>query len=110
MKVELKTVGTRNEDGYTSETRNIMVNAEKVGFVNLMIDEEYTYCECIAICEEHRNKGIGTQVLEELSSEFCGIVVAPDNEDARRLYERLGREWVHEDAGYIDQGFGVYEI
>lgn len=40
MKVELKTVSTRNEDGYTSETRNIMVNDSKVGFVNLMIDEK----------------------------------------------------------------------
>lgn len=67
-------------------------------------------CELIVVYDEYRNKGIGTQALEELSSEFCGIVVAPDNENARRLYERLGREWIHEDADYIDQGFGVYEI
>lgn len=60
--------------------------------------------------EEYRNRGIGTAALQALSDEFCGIVVAPDNADALRLYQRIGNEGTHDDAGNIDQGFGVYII
>lgn len=41
---------------------------------------------------------------------FGDIVVAPDNEDAKRLYERIGCEYNGNDADYIDQGYGVYRI
>lgn len=110
MTIEFKTYSTSEEDTYTTEEREIVVDGETVGSVNLMLDSRYAYCECITVYQEYRNRGIGTAALQALSDEFCGIVVAPDNADALRLYQRIGREWTHDDAGYIDQGFGVYEI
>lgn len=110
MDVRFDTVSTSAEDTYTAEYRDIVADGTTVGSVSLMIDAEYTYCERIDVDEQYRNCGIGTAALQSLSSEFGGIVVAPDNEDALRLYERIGSEWSHSDAAYIDQGFGVYEI
>lgn len=72
--------------------------------------DDTAYCERIDIDEEYRNNGYGTSALNELSEMFDGITVAPDNEDAKRLYERIGCESRYENADYIDQGFGVYDI
>ena len=64
--------------------------------------------EDLFVMPELRSKGIGTQILsygERLAAERrfarIGLAVGIDNLRARALYERLG---------YVDTGFGVFEI
>lgn len=110
MAIEIKKEKEIQEDGYTAIQCAIMMDGKEVGVCNVLEDADYAYCESIAIYEDERNQGYGTAALYELSSMYGGIVVAPDNTDAKRLYGRLGSEWSGEDAPYIDQGYGVYEI
>lgn len=98
------------EDSYTNYCFDIMADGVKVGDCSVMVDENSAYCERIDINEDQRNKGYGTAALQELSSMYGEVIVAPDNEDAQRLYDRLGFEYNGEDADYIDQGYGVYRI
>ena len=95
------------EDTYETINFDIIENSLTVGYVTVIQDSFSAYCERIDIDEPYRNKGYGTSALLALSDMFHGIIVAPDNEDARRLYDRIGRE--SSDDMY-DQGFGVYEI
>lgn len=81
-------------------------------------DNDVCYVERIDIDEEFRGKGIGTEVLTSTLWDKCGyryVVVAPDNEKAKRLYERIGEEYSYipdceVDFSYNDLGFGVYVI
>lgn len=98
------------EDCYTCVEIDICKDGQCIGGCYMMVDEKLAYCEQLFIDEEYRNRGYGTEALKQLSSKYDGVVVAPDNEDAKRLYERIGREYDEDVAGYIDQGFGVYEI
>lgn len=100
----------REEESYTTYCFDITADGMKVGDCSMMVDENSAYCERIDIDGNHRNKGYGTAALQELSSMYGEIIVAPDNADAQRLYERLGYEYNGEDADYIDQGYGVYSI
>jgi GNAT superfamily N-acetyltransferase len=78
------------------------------------IIEEYVHLERIDIDDEHQRKGYGTAAIKALAEKFGALVAAPDNEDARRLYERIGEdayevgstkdEWML----YLDLGYGVY--
>ena len=76
----------------------IMLDDAKIGYVEIYIgydddgDETYTFVKTIDIDEEHRNHGYGTQVLKTLADEHDGIYLCPDNDDAERLYARLGDE------------------
>lgn len=110
MNVIIERVRTYEEEDYTVENYSICVDGKNVGCADMMVNEKYGYCDNIQVNSEYRNQGIGTQVLNQLSEIYGGIVIAPDNADAQRLYERLGSEWYGEEAGYIDQGYGVYEI
>lgn len=110
MTVEIKKIREIEEENYVSLSYDILKEGTSVGGATVMSDSGYTYCDRIDIDENFRNLGIGTAALQLLSEEFGGLVVAPDNENARRLYDRIGCEWNGEDAPYIDQGFGVYEI
>lgn len=98
------------EDAYTSIAFAIFEGGLEVGACSIMMDDAYAYCERIDIYDGLQGRGYGTEALHELSRMYGGIVVAPDNADAKKLYERLGSEWSGEDAPYIDQGYGVYEI
>lgn len=98
---------------------SIIADGTKAGEVWILVDFEdadgWCYVERIDIDEEFRNKGIGTQVLTRTLFDTCGwecrtVVVAPDNEDAKRLYERIGEDCIYTDFGYYDQGYGVYKI
>ena len=95
------------EDSYTAIHFDIIENNITVGYATVIHDSSSAYCERIDIEEAYRNRGFGTAALYDLSAMFHGIIVAPDNEDARRLYDRIGYE--SSDDMY-DQGFGVYEI
>lgn len=103
----IKETRRTEEDSYEAISYDIIENGITVGYATIIKDDNSAYCERIDIEEEYRNRGFGTAALYDLSSEFHGIIIAPDNEDARRLYERLGYE--SSDDMY-DQGFGVYEI
>lgn len=106
----LKMTRTFEESSYTAIAFDIIENDQIVGGCSIMVDDNSAYCERIDIDEEYRNRGYGTAAFTELSEMYDGIIVAPDNEDAQRLYDRLGFEYNGEDADYIDQGYGVYRI
>jgi len=96
------------EDSYTYEMYEIIADSVKVGAFSLMIDDESTYLERIDIEEEHQNKGYGTAAILKIARTFNEVFTAPDNENAQRLYKKIGVESSkHEE---VDQGFGVYEF
>jgi len=77
-------------------------------------DTAMSYLDGIEILEEHRNQGHGTKALYKIREAYGTYFLAPDNEDAQRLYERVADEMKQADYdsfGFaIDQGFGVYEM
>ena len=95
------------EDSYESINYDIVGDGKTIGYATIINDENEAYLERIDIDEEYRNQGLGTKAILDLSEKYGGLIVAPDNEDARRLYERLGYETSND---MYDQGFGVYEI
>ena len=103
----IKETSRSQEDSYEAINFDIIENNFVVGYASVMVDENSAYCERIDIEEEYRNNGFGTAALYDLSNLFHGIIVAPDNEDAQRLYERIG---CGTSDDMYDQGFGVYEI
>lgn len=105
----IKQTRSYQEDDYTVDIYTALESDTGIGGATVMVSEDGAYVERIDIDEAHRGKGHGTAFLLELSGIYCGIYLAPDSEDSRRLYERLGRDassryWM------VDQGFGVYEI
>lgn len=99
---------------------DILADGEKVGTLSIIDqfndENDVAYVERIDIVEAFRGQGIGTTVLTScLKETYSAVVTAPDNEDAKRLYERIGEEYsgiygVENDFSYEDQGFGVYTI
>ena len=70
---------------------------------------EYTQLERIDIDEDFRGKGFGTAAIKTMRENYGRIVAAPDSEDSKRLYERIGK-LVIDTTGRLDVGFGVYEF
>ena len=93
---------------------DIVVDGTIIGGGNIDQDESGAYLERIDIEEEHQGQGHGTKALYEIAEVYGDYYLAPDNEDAQRLYERVAEPMSQEDYdsfGFaIDQGFGVYEI
>lgn len=93
---------------------DIEVDGQIVGGGSMMVDEDSSYLERIDIDEEHRGKGYGTQALYLLRDIYGPYYLAADNEDARRLYDRIADEMPqveYDRWGFaIDQGFGVHVI
>ncbi len=79
-----------------------------------VVENGTTYLEALEIQEEHRNQGYGTEALYELAKIYGEICLAPDNEDAQRLYERIADDMKDSDYnefGFaLDQGYGVYVL
>ena len=77
-------------------------------------DDENCYLERLDIDEEHRNQGHGTSALYALRKTYGTYFLAPDNEDAQRLYERVAdkmKDKAYGEFGFaVDQGYGVYEM
>lgn len=106
--------------------RRILLVAEMegrvVGQVFLQVDSAFAggngraaYLYALRVRREHRNRGIGTELVREAESVLRQrgfsrvlISVAQDNDAARRLYERLGYEVFGDDPGnwsfFDDQG------
>ena len=98
------------EDSYTNIEFVMKLDGEEIGWASVM-DDGKAYVERIDIAEDHRNCGYGTEFINYLSREFGSVFLAPDNEDAQRLYDRLGYDVTGKDEwSYVDQGYGVYEI
>lgn len=97
------------EDSYEAIGYSIQLDGSEIGTASVQASAT-AYVERIDIDEEQRGQGYGTEALRQLSRIHGGIYLAPDNDDARRLYERIGTEYDGPDAEYIDQGYGVYEI
>ncbi len=76
--------------------------------------EDRPYLERFDIIEGYRRRGYGTKALLLLRAMHGSYILAPDNEQAQQLYERIGRKITESDYskwGFAaDQGFGVYEI
>lgn len=114
----VETSRTNDEDANAVYTwYDIIIDGKKVGDIEVVTDfdkneaDSVAYIERIDIDEAFRNQGIGTATIEKISEEHEYAVLAPDNEDAQRLYERLGYDISdHEVYGYCDQGYGVYRI
>jgi len=95
----------------------IEVNDVVVGSGCMMVaehEDDFSYLERIDIFEEYQNQGFGTAALYALCEIYGGFFLAPDNEGARRLYDRIADSMKQKDYdafGFsIDQGFGVYEM
>ena len=100
---------------------NIMFNGKCVGTTEI-IDyfndyNDICYVERIDIDEDYRGQGLGTDVLtNQFRYEgYRDVVVAPDNEDAKRLYQRIGDETNYvsgcdRNFSDLDQGYGVFVI
>lgn len=99
-----------DEGSYTSMAYVMTLDGKEIGWASLSVSEN-AYCERIDIDEAHRNQGHGTAFLRALASEHGSLFIAPDNEDAQRLYDRIGWDVSDKDDWWaVDQGFGVYEI
>lgn len=97
------------EGGY--QRRDIKLNGETVGTVAIRIYDDYSEIDRIDIDEKYRNKGIGTTVLGDIAGEFDTTYIVPDNENAKRLYERIGEEVTSGEVyENLDQGYGVYQL
>jgi len=103
-----------DEESYESISIKAVVDGKKVGVMALMVSNSEAYIERIDVVEGERNKGYGTQMLQYAASLYGYTYIAPDNEDAKRLYDRIGSEMNGADYGrvglYVDQGYGVYEL
>ena len=106
-------ITTRTEEGCIHK---MYVAGRSVGRARVDLSAEqgedpWAYCELLYIEPEMRGQGLGTEMLLWMAARYGSIILAPDNQDAQRLYKRLGREAYGREAYYyIDQGFGVYEI
>lgn len=74
------------------EDRDIVLNGEKIGYVQLCIMGDVVYLASIDIDESQRNRGYGTEVLGSLVDEFGRFYLCPENDRCVTLYERLGEE------------------
>lgn len=108
--VTLNVKKSTDMDTYTYDNIAIMLDGKEVGTIGIVADENEPYLERIDIDEKYRNKGIGTDALRLVAEKYGEFLIAPDNEDAKRLYERYGDESNSDNAPYLDQGYGVYSI
>ena len=101
------------------EGRNVgyryYLNDTVIASVSIITDDKSTYVERIDVGDKYQNLGFGTRILKQLADEYGDVYVAPDNEDAKRLYERIGYDEVgsrayNESYYAVDEGYGVYSI
>lgn len=109
--VVLNVERTTDEDSYLYDNAAILQNGVEVGAAEISYGtDELPYVERIDIYPEYRNQGIGTKALKLIADKYGDYLIAPDNQDAARLYARLGELVETDITSYIDQGYGVYEI
>jgi len=91
---------------------DIKISNQAIGCGSMIEDDSGCYLERIDIDLQHRGKGYGTQALHQLRNIYGSYYLAPDNADAKRLYDRICDKMdfdTYSRFGFaIDQGFGVY--
>lgn len=110
--VEIAETATYSVDGGVEHMITAHVGGVDVGGASVIVyDNGDAYIERVDIDGGHRNRGYGTAMLKQLAAMYGDVYLAPDNDDARRLYARLGDDVTSKGSwGYVDQGFGVYAI
>ena len=122
MTTTIKTKKAISHNYGTSLLLDILADGKRVGEAittvchgeDLKYLLEYAHLNCIDIDEAHRGKGYGTEAIELMRKFYGRIVTAPDSEDSRRYFERIGEPAVDTTGAlaeaFLDVGFGVYEI
>lgn len=91
---------------------DIIVNGQEVGGMAINEYEDgAAVLERFDIEDDQQNKGYGTEAFKQMANDFLVLIVAPDNEDAKRLYERLATpmpDHLMDDWWPLDQGYGLY--
>nr|DAG63865.1 MAG TPA: acetyltransferase domain containing protein [Caudoviricetes sp.] len=110
--VEMALSATYTVDDGTEYMYTARVGGVDVGGASVIVyDSGDAYIERIDVDDGYRNRGYGTAMLKQLAALYGAVYLAPDNDDARRLYVRLGDDVTSNGSwGYIDQGYGVYAI
>lgn len=105
----------------TEEGIEYLYEGEHVKATVQMLSDDTAYLSRIDVEEGFRGQGIGTEALKAIRKDFWKLYYAPDNEDAERLYARLGTKVIGDEVDeylpsdleclyYLDQGFGIYEL
>lgn len=110
--VEMAVSATYTVDDGTEYMYTARVGGVDVGGASVIVyDSGDAYIERVDVDDGYRNRGYGTSLLNQLAVMYGTVYLAPDNDDARRLYARLGDDVTDKGTwGYVDQGFGVYAI
>ena len=120
MTTTIKVTKTETYEFIGSVFLDILTDDKIVGSATLIRyygedgDRKYTHLERIDIDEDFRGKGFGTAAIKTMCENYGRIVAAPDSEDSKRLYERIGNLVIdttgHMEEVYLCVGFGVYEF
>ncbi|MDD4069399.1 MAG: ribosomal protein S18-alanine N-acetyltransferase [Candidatus Izemoplasmatales bacterium] len=96
-------------------TYYILESKEKIGYINLWIDEEKAQINSLVIVEEFRNKGFGFSflkmifnILAEMNVSEITLEVRPSNFAALSLYEKVGFKQVALRRQYYNNGEDAY--
>lgn len=110
--VEMAVSATYTVDDGTEYMYTARVGGVDVGGASVIVyDDGDAYVERVDIDDGYRNRGYGTAMLKRLATMYDTVYLAPDNDDARRLYARLGDDVTSKGSwNYVNQGFGVYAI
>lgn len=110
--VEIAETATYTVDGGVEHMITARVGGVDVGGASVIVyGNGDAYIERVDVDDGYRNRGYGTAMLKQLAARYGAVYLAPDNDDARRLYARLGDDVTARGSwGYVNQGFGVYAI
>ena len=81
-----------------TDTQIVVVDGNDVGVVRLRESDAEVFLSLIEIHPDHQNHGLGTTIVQDILTKAHQhslpvlLHVLKANEDARRLYERLGFE------------------
>lgn len=110
--VEMAVSATYTVDDGTEYMYTARVGGVDVGGASVIVyDDGDAYIERIDVDTTYRNRGYGSAMLKQLAAMYGAVYLAPDNDDSRRLYARLGDDVTSKGSwSYVDQGYGVYSI
>jgi ribosomal protein S18 acetylase RimI-like enzyme len=85
-----------------TENQIVMVAGQRVGTLRLVENQDEIFLALIEIHPDYQNRGLGSTIIQDLLAEAHQrsvpvlLHVLKANEDARRLYERLGFKIIEE--------------
>ncbi len=97
---------------YIAKTKNKIV-----GFIGIWLESTRLHIINVAVHPEYRNEGVGTQLLlfaidyaKERKFKEVSLEVRKSNENAIRLYKKLGFEVVEDLKAYYQDGEDGYRL